>query len=195
MSEPQVGKARAALLGGVEEIADFLSAFIVPDVCSVVDLTGEVHEFSPVISARRVLHATLAINKILSSKQADGLAEKIERTSEEQGRVAAVQSLLLAGLEDPANQDHIHALFEIVQPAVLRQARAAAAKAELTAIDGEAAMHVLDLFEIDQIVEALIPFLSRIGTRLAVTVRTTMGIEPKASPRSSRPVRSLPSVS
>lgn len=170
--EVALPSARDEMVKGLEDLADLLDVFVVSETSVVMDITGAEHKFAPVISARRALRATQMMYRMMAGSE----DSEVSKIAQYEGNAAAIRYALLSAATDGDSEAEkmLQSLFETVQPGVLKSARKSAAKAGLLDMDGEPATEALDMFETDQVVNALLPFSSRIASKLGHLLRVSV---------------------
>lgn len=181
-------EAMSAALGlqhaaqGFSAIRDLLAAIVVLDEYHIADIYGNTYTFRPVLAARRQIEAALRIDTFVRrNMSADGL-QAAQEAKASGGVMAGVTAFLTRCVEIPEVQDDLQSIFGAIHPEILKQAQASSP-------DG--VDHVLDMFELADLLEALVPFFARSATRIAGVLSTMAAAE---SPRSSQASQPMPSA-
>lgn len=199
-NEEREPTASEQLVDGLDEIAELLGVFTPEDTCSVLDLTGAAHTFAPVLSARRTIRAARLV-KSMFDEQPDDVADEVRSIARARGRQEAMRAGLFALVDDERNEERLHDLFALCHgprfdaelgktvPGLLKSALKVAEEKGLEGVDGGVATNALDLFEPGAFVDAMLPFLPRIASSLAGTVRkmATRARSGMSSPQSRPP--------
>lgn len=203
-----LGTAFSKLQDMAGPVTAFLEGLVILDRYEIQDITGAVHTFAPVLTARRQIEASIRMDAMIATQVAlaPEAEEKVKATVTSMGRMAALRTFLELVIEREETQERLQELFVSCHPRLYQEAVANAEKAwaeggqlqQLWADDGyeEPPRNVLDLFEVDALLVALVPFFARFATRIgrALTLAET---KPKSGrPRAiESPSSSLPSPS
>ncbi len=155
-------EAVGSLFDQLAPVQALLEAITVPDRIEIEDLYGNQHTFRPVLSARRQLEASVRMARVWDQLQLeiDGIRAEVQALLTQSGETVNYPKILQHVLAHVAASEtmaaELHDLFATLHPKILATAQA-----------GGSDDHVLDLFELDAIVAALIPFFARAVTSLS----------------------------
>jgi hypothetical protein len=179
---------------GVQQVTGFLSAIVVVDEYTIRDFLGNQYKFSPNLKARRAIKAGLTMDNMVQGSGDTAALMEAQAVAATSGKLAALMFFLRKIIEDEKTEKAFQELYEIIHPEIVLEAQKAAAEdfarrtddPDITVTDTEPDTHVLDLFEVDALLEALVPFFARNATRIGDLVASVL-VAPVVSPPSSHP--------
>lgn len=192
---------------GFKQVQAYLEAIVVVDRYQIEDVTGGTHEFAPVLYARQQLQASVLMDRFVAGYASSDALVEAQQVAATAGKLRGLVAFLGAVLQDDDAMERLQELFQAIHPEILEAAQENAAvlweqepESHLVRAwrrqSDEPPTHVLDLFELDALVEGLVPFFARSATRIGRVLGSMAGATATPdSPPSSRPNPSPPSGS
>jgi len=151
---------------GLSELRSMFETITLVPEGQIEDYLGNSYRFPVKLKGRKAIRAVLALWDVIRGTGAKPTPR---------GIYAFLHDAVVSDEAD----DELQKLFELLHPGILRDAQEAAKAA------GEApdeCVHVLDLFEVDQVFEGLLPFLILYAVRLAAAWSRSSGQSEERDP-------------
>lgn len=185
-AEPQLETQLDEARGWLAKVRSMFEAIRPRPEYEIEDVFGNQYRFRPVIPAGPMMDASLVMDELVAGVPKH-LVGKAREMAKDQGQIRAFIWLVATTVKDDETRKRIHLLWEIVNPRVLRAAQRAAQE-EYADEPDHVPTHVLDLFEVDAIVEGIVPFFARAATKGAdLMTKFVQTEDPASSPPSPMP--------